>query len=81
MIDQLYNSTNFYSGRYKADPQLGSWVMNQRALCEKMSDTRKARLDKLKFDWVIDRDEAWEANFQELVKYQAANGNCNVNFR
>ena len=81
MIDQLYNSTNFYSGRYKADPPLGIWVRRQRVRREKMSDTRKARLDALKFDWVIDPDEAWEANFQELVKYQAANGNCNVNFR
>jgi superfamily II DNA or RNA helicase len=64
------------------DPQLGTWVGNQRAT-RKRGDLRSDRvtlLDQLGFVWDA-RDAYWETMFAELQCYRERCGPCNVSHR
>ena len=64
---------------YAANPQLGSWVDNQRT-CYKngeLSDDRIERLEDLGFSWDPNQD-SWDRCFKELAAYKLENGDCNV---
>jgi hypothetical protein len=67
---------------YKANQQLGTWVMNQRKLkvAGKLSQERVARLDALGFEWNVreDADAVWEQRFAELEAHKALHGDCKV---
>ena len=65
--------------RYKKNPELGTWVGNQRTLRSrgKLSDERIQRLDAIGFPWDA-HDLLWERRFQELVEYERKHGHCNV---
>ncbi|MDC3259133.1 Helicase associated domain protein [Porticoccaceae bacterium] len=56
--------------------ELGIWVSNQRYREGKFPDQDK-RLDELGFVWNT-KDYAWEANYQELIKYKDEQGDCLV---
>jgi len=75
----------------KADPKgnahLRAWINYQNS-CLKgpktkgaVPDLTKAKivvLDELDFPWKLSRDERWNENFQDLVKFHKENGNCRV---
>ncbi|MEB2690595.1 DEAD/DEAH box helicase [Chlamydia suis] len=65
--------------RYPQNPQLASWVSNQRSDFKggKLSEDKIARLEELGFVWRV-LEEAWEENFLELKRFQEEHGHCNV---
>jgi hypothetical protein len=73
--------------RWAEDPQLGTWVLNQRQakkrldrgeLSPRMTAARMAKLDALGFAWDQCAPVAWEENFAKLVAYKGEYGDCNV---
>ena len=58
---------------------LGEWVHSQRQSYKegKLSQERVDLLESIGFSWAP-TDEAWAARLNELTKYKAANGDCNV---
>ena len=64
--------------------QLGDWVSKQRIAYrdDKLEQDRIDRLNGIGFDWAPLRGSArtrpWETRFNELVKYKAKRGGCNV---
>jgi hypothetical protein len=76
--------------RYKDDPKLGTWVDTQRVQYKKLkrnfisplplqrriTSERIQRLEELGFVWSIRND--WHKRYDELKKYKAEQGNCNV---
>ncbi|WP_257616910.1 helicase associated domain-containing protein, partial [Chlamydia suis] len=64
---------------YPENPQLASWVNNQRVDFKKgkLSEDRIARLEELGFVWYV-TEEAWEENFLELQRFREEHGHCNV---
>ena len=69
---------------YKADPQLGRWVNNQRTNKEIMTEERRKRLNSIGFTWKVQEAQFafhWEVRFQQLVDYKQVYGNCNVPYR
>jgi chromosome segregation ATPase len=70
----------------KANPKLGIWVKNQRALYkgkkngEKLSPEKISKLERIGFQWGKDSPQPveWETQFEELEKFQMAMGHCNV---
>ena len=65
--------------RYPQNPQLGSWVSNQRADFKKgdLSEDKIARLEEIGFVWDV-LEEEWEENFLELKRFQEEHGHCRV---
>ncbi|WP_257616748.1 DEAD/DEAH box helicase [Chlamydia suis] len=65
--------------RYPENPQLASWVSNQRADFKegKLSEDGIARLEEIGFVWDV-TEEAWEEHFLELKRFQEEHGHCNV---
>ena len=65
--------------RYPQNPQLASWVSNQRKDFKKgdLSEDRIARLEELGFVWDV-FEEVWEKNFLELKRFQEEHGHCKV---
>lgn len=64
---------------YKENPQLGTWVVNQRQSYRKnnLSQERIELLNQLKFDW--DPNEVrWKEMYQQLKEYCEQNQHCNV---
>jgi superfamily II DNA or RNA helicase len=58
--------------------KLGSWVVVQRTMRDKMPLERQVRLEALKgWSWKPN-DQAWESGYARLVQYSEANGNCLV---
>ena len=62
--------------RWPANPQLATWVGVQR-LGGRISEGRKAQLDKLGFDW-DPFNSAWETMLNELKRYKEQFGHCDV---
>ncbi|WP_082192338.1 DEAD/DEAH box helicase [Chlamydia suis] len=64
---------------YPENPQLASWVNNQRVDFKKgkLAEDRIARLEELGFVWYV-TEEAWEKNFLELKRFQEGHGHCKV---
>ena len=66
---------------YKEDPQLGTWVMNQRATYrkKKMTEERKCLLNSIGF--VLDpmaKTATWEEMYQRLVAYKKEHNDTKV---
>ncbi|WP_257616739.1 helicase associated domain-containing protein, partial [Chlamydia suis] len=64
---------------YPQNPQLASWVSNQRSDFKKgkLAEDRVARLEELGFVWRV-LEEAWEENFLELQRFREEHGHCKV---
>ena len=63
--------------KFKPNPQLGNWVMNQRQPRTRLLQERKDRLNSVGFVWnrrLVD----WYIRFEQLVQYKRTHGNCNV---
>jgi hypothetical protein len=63
--------------RYKRDPKLGLWVMDQRRKYPKLSDERRRRLDDIGFVLNV-REGGWDAMMQRLELYHSIHGDCRV---
>ncbi len=65
--------------RWQENIALAKWVRNQRADMKdgNMLPERRARLDKLGFEWNLIVSE-WEKKFSELKRFQLAHGHCSV---
>ena len=78
---------------YIANPELGTWVANQRRLDKqnKVTPERKAKLDELGFVWSVwspkekpkkgtnsNAERKWEHMFEKLKDYKVKHGDCRV---
>ena len=66
--------------KYKANPQLGTWVDTQRR-SKTMSEERRKILNSIGFNWKVREPNIsvpWEVHFQQLVEYKPVHGHCNV---
>ena len=66
--------------------KLGQWVSHQRRayMAESLTQDRINRLSSIGFKWDMKEGWAivrWETRFNELVKYKAKHGDCNVPHR
>jgi hypothetical protein len=80
--EQIYGDCKVPQG-YCVNPQLGRWVMTQRAMKRKatLSDERVAQLDLIGFDWGGEErfsQAAWGQRFQQLVDYKQTHGDFKV---
>ena len=59
---------------------LGRWVSTKRRAYKdgKPSQDRIEQLNSIGFDWTCARTTPWEIRFNELIKYKAKHGDCNV---
>ena len=72
--------------KWSEHPQLGIWVMNQRAQYRlyregkesQLTEMRIALLESIGFEWVLGTKTEWEVPFEELKVYKSKYGNCNV---
>ncbi len=62
---------------WRGNPQLATWVHNQRARKGRLSEERVARLEALGFEWDPARAD-WEEMFQALVAFKENQGHCGV---
>ncbi|EJK61851.1 hypothetical protein THAOC_17581, partial [Thalassiosira oceanica] len=63
--------------------QLGTWVNNQRSAynANSLAQDRIVRLNNIGFKWATKVEAPtvpWETRFDELVRYKAKHGDCNV---
>ncbi|KAL7525633.1 hypothetical protein ACHAXR_001088, partial [Thalassiosira sp. AJA248-18] len=65
--------------QYSANPQLGIWVKEQRALCKKgkLREDRIEYLDSIGFCWDYLKDK-WDQHFKDLKQFKEENGHCNI---
>ena len=73
---------------YAENPQLGTWVSNQRTQYNKfqqdpstsfMTQERIERLESIAFEWGVTLSAEWDTKFSELVAYKDTHGgSCNV---
>jgi superfamily II DNA or RNA helicase len=65
--------------QWPENPNLGSWVMRQRALKRKgeLAPDRIKRLDALGFEW-SPHSTSWKRMFDRLAAFVAERGSCNV---
>ena len=66
--------------------QLGSWVHKQRQIYKKgkLSQDRIDRLNGIGFKWLLKNvgpNVPWKTRFDELVRYRAKHGDCNIPVR
>ena len=73
---------------YKANPQLGIWVANQRQFYKnnKLESKRIEALEGIGFEWVRPTggrpdDANWWKQFRKLEEYKQEHGDCNVSRR
>mmetsp|Transcript_20467 Transcript_20467/g.29184 ORF Transcript_20467/g.29184 Transcript_20467/m.29184 type:complete len:846 (+) Transcript_20467:121-2658(+) len=73
--------------KYSPNPQLGTWVMHQRAQYRKlregkpspMTEERVQALEEVGFTWSISNaDNDWADRIEELKAFKAQHGNCLV---
>ena len=85
--DERYERLKAYKAEHGncAVPQsngpFGEWVNYQRSRRKKgkLSEERARKLDKLGFEWSLqDPPRTWDERFEELAKYKAEQGHCNV---
>jgi len=73
--------------KYPPNPQLATWVAEQRRHYKainkdstkktSLSDERIRVLEEMGFRWSV-QESLWDERLQELTKYRAGNGSCNV---
>jgi Helicase associated domain len=83
MFERLrnYQSINGHCAvptKYSLDPQLGSWVVNQRAKYLSLSEERRQHLDDIGFVPGMTVTERWDSMLERLREYQSINGHCAV---
>ena len=81
-------SCNVPTKGYAENPQLGTWVSNQRTQYKKfqqdpstsqMTQERIERLESIAFEWGVTLSAEWDTKFNELVAYKDTHGgSCNV---
>ena len=59
------------------DFRLGQWVQVQRGTPDKLSASRRQKLDELGFDWDPDQTD-WAEGFRYLTIYKEREGQCHV---
>ena len=71
--------------KYKANPQLATWVQNQRQVYKnnKLESKRIEALEDIGFEWTMPKgakpdDANWWKRFGELEEYKQEHGDCNV---
>ena len=73
--------------QYPENPQLGTWVSNQRKQYRLMKEDKPSpmtpervkKLEELGFVWsIFSHDSHWEAKFEELREFKEIHGNCAV---
>ena len=64
---------------YAANPPLGAWLVHQRQFQKRgtLSEERVAQLQELGVVWDV-LDDFWERRFQNLARFKARHGHCNV---
>ena len=76
-------SCNVPIGEYAENPQLGTWVDNQRTQYKKfqqdpstssMTQERIERLESIAFQWGVTLSAEWDTKFNELVAYKDMHG-------
>lgn len=80
-LDELskYQAEHGHCNVPRSQGSLGAWVKNQRSGKEKLPKERKKRLDDLGFEWnPRGTSTTWDERLDELTKYKAENGHCNV---
>jgi hypothetical protein len=65
---------------YKPNLSLGNWVAAQRRFFKinSLSEDRVAHLNDIGFTWEVDNEDAWMAQYKELIKYKHEFGDCCV---
>ena len=74
---------------YKANPQLATWVMNQRAYYHRFIDENRKQsrgitkerieaLNKIGFEWRLRERPEWDERYDELAMYKEQHGNTLV---
>ena len=66
---------------YQPNPQLRTWVMNQRTRKETMSENKRNQLNSIGFVWKFRATPIyvdWGVLFQQLMEYKRVHSNCNV---
>ena len=60
--------------------KLGAWVGKQRSkyMANSLAQDRVNRLNSIGFKWALIESVPWETRFNELVRYKAKHGDCNV---
>jgi len=80
-FDELtkYKARNGDCNVLQSQGPLGEWVVTQRKNYNKgdISDERIARLESIGFVW-DPQEQQWSDRFDELAKYKAEQGDCNV---
>ena len=66
--------------RWSENPKLANWVYTQRQYRKKgkLNRSRTKRLDKIGFQWNIERSPTWDERFSELVEFKKIYGHCEV---
>ena len=71
--------------KYKGNPQLGTWVHNQRIKYKngKLSKERIKLLNKIGFEWESTNrqqmeNQRWNTRYNQLVLFNEENGHCRV---
>ena len=79
--ESVHGDTNVPQ-RYEPDPQLGQWVLSQRAAYKqkKMPMGRVSMLNSIGFDWSPPNTD-WNEMYQRLVDYKIEYGNTKVPVR
>ena len=82
-LDELtkYKSEHGHCNVPTSQRPLGRWVQSQREAYKKnkLSKERVQKLNKLGFDWSPQgTPRSWDELFDELTKYKAEHGHCNV---
>ncbi|EAY23914.1 helicase associated domain-containing protein [Microscilla marina] len=61
------------------DQKLAKWVARQRKIVDTISGDRKQLLDNIGFTWRLRKGRlSWEARYEQLLKFRAKYGHCNV---
>ena len=71
--------------RFKSNPSLGEWVLNQRkqyrlfqeGMSSSMTEERIERLEDIDFEWDVRRD-VWDRRLDELREYRDKHGDFKV---
>jgi hypothetical protein len=71
--------------KYEEDPQLGTWVSNQRLNFKnngtRMDPERKRMLDEIDFEFSVQdntNEEKWNLQFKKLQDYYEKHGHCEL---
>jgi len=76
LVYKKKHGTTCIPKKYKADPQLGTWVHTQRDNCKEKD--RIELLNKIGFEWRMIEKNDWKKTYQRLVAYKEKDGTTRV---